>query len=84
MGNDSWTRELALTGRVFSAREALERGFVSYVVENREEGVRRGVEIAKVIAEKSPVAVQGTKTLMNYSRDHSIREGMFRSSPCLC
>ena len=36
----------------------------------------KAMEIAKVIAAKSPVAVQGTKTLMDYSRDHGIREGL--------
>ena len=76
VGNDSWTRELALTGRYFGPKEAFERGFVSWVVQSREEGVKKGVEIAREIASKSPVAVQGTKTLLDYSRDHTIREGM--------
>jgi Delta3,5-Delta2,4-dienoyl-CoA isomerase len=76
VGNESWTRELALTGRYFSAKEALEKGFVSAVVETRDEALQKGLEIAKVIASKSPVAVQGTKSLLDYSRDHSIREGI--------
>jgi delta(3,5)-delta(2,4)-dienoyl-CoA isomerase len=76
VGNDSWTRELAFSGRFFSAFEALERGFVSYVFDTREKAVDKALEIARVIARKSPVAVQGTKTLLNYSRDHTIREGI--------
>lgn len=32
--------------------------------------------MARTIAEKSPVAVQGTKLNMNYSRDHTIAEGL--------
>ncbi|KIH62987.1 hypothetical protein ANCDUO_06722 [Ancylostoma duodenale] len=35
--------------------------------------------LAKKIAEKSPVAVQGTKgglIVLNYSRDHTVEEGL--------
>jgi len=76
VGNESWTRELALTGRYFSAQEALEKGFVSVVCETKDEALGKGLEIAKIIASKSPIAVQGTKSLLDYSRDHSIREGI--------
>jgi Enoyl-CoA hydratase/isomerase len=77
VGNDSWTRELAFTGRFFSAKEALERGFLSYVVDSRESGVAKAMEIAKLIVSKSPIAVQGTKGQLDYARDHTIREGTF-------
>jgi Delta3,5-Delta2,4-dienoyl-CoA isomerase len=77
VGNDSWTRELAFSGRFFSASEALERGFVSYVLDTKEAAVNKAMEIARLLASKSPVAVQGTKTLLNYSRDHSVREDSF-------
>jgi delta(3,5)-delta(2,4)-dienoyl-CoA isomerase len=76
VGNDSWTRELAFSGRFFSAQEALKHGFVSDVFETKEKAMGKAMEIAKVIAAKSPVAVQGTKTLLDYSRDHSVREGL--------
>jgi Delta3,5-Delta2,4-dienoyl-CoA isomerase len=79
VASDSWTRELALTGRFFGAKEALEKGFVSYVCESKDQGVEKAMGIAKLIAGKSPVAVQGTKTLLNYSRDHSVREGISSS-----
>lgn len=38
--------------------------------------MEKGLDIASVIAGKSPVAVQGTKTLLDYSRDHTVREGI--------
>jgi len=76
VGNDSWTRELAFSGRFFNAKETLERGFVSYVVEDREKGLSKAMEIAKLVVGKSPVAVQGTKVLLDYSRDHSVREAL--------
>ena len=34
------------------------------------------VDMAKTIANKSPVAVQGSKVILNYSRDHSVDEGL--------
>ncbi|KAK6013679.1 hypothetical protein OSTOST_21002 [Ostertagia ostertagi] len=37
----------------------------------------RGVlALANTIAQKSPVAVQGTKMILNYSRDHTVDEGL--------
>ena len=34
------------------------------------------LNMAKTIASKSPVAVQGSKVILNYSRDHSVDEGL--------
>lgn len=39
VGNESFTREMAFTGRDFTAAEALQVGFVSKVVEGGREGV---------------------------------------------
>ncbi|CAG2178071.1 unnamed protein product, partial [Oppiella nova] len=38
--------------------------------------VESALELAKVIAANSPVAVQGTKAGLNYSRDHTVQEGL--------
>jgi len=75
-GNESTIRELAMTGRNFDHEESKEIGFVSSVALNREEMMDRVYEVAATIAEKSPVAVQGTKVAMNYARDHSIAESL--------
>ena len=34
------------------------------------------IEMASEIAEKSPVAVQGTKVNLNYARDHSVQDAL--------
>ncbi len=34
------------------------------------------IGIAKDIAEKSPLAVHGSKVMINYARDHSIADGL--------
>ncbi|OCF33453.1 delta(3,5)-Delta(2,4)-dienoyl-CoA isomerase [Kwoniella heveanensis BCC8398] len=66
VGNESLARELALTGRKFDAKEALDIGFVSKVVPGGRKGViDAAVETTKTIASKSPVAVISTKHLMN-------------------
>lgn len=38
--------------------------------------VKSALEVAESIAKKSPVAMQTTKETLNYSRDHSVEEGL--------
>jgi delta(3,5)-delta(2,4)-dienoyl-CoA isomerase len=38
--------------------------------------VNGGLELAKVIAAKSPIAVQGSKVNLVFSRDHSVQDGL--------
>jgi len=72
VGNDSWFRELAYTGRVFKADEALAHGFVSHVYENHAQLLKATYELAENIASKSPVAIYTLKKSVLYSRDHSV------------
>ncbi|WVQ73155.1 hypothetical protein IAR50_002719 [Cryptococcus sp. DSM 104548] len=65
VGNDSVARELAMTGRPFGAREAEDIGFVNLAINK-----------AKMIASRSPIAVTGTKEVMNHARDHSVDDGL--------
>ncbi|GKU06664.1 enoyl- hydratase isomerase family protein [Fusarium langsethiae] len=76
VGSASWVKDVCLTARDFSAQEALSMGFVSQVHENKQASIQAAVALATTLAEKSPVAVQGTKELLNYSRDHSVAEGL--------
>ena len=69
-------RELAYTGRRMPAEEALETGLVNKVYESHKEMVAGLKEMATVIASKSPLAVYGTKAILNFSRDHTIAEGL--------
>ncbi|KAI4113724.1 MAG: hypothetical protein LQ345_005355 [Seirophora villosa] len=74
----SWAKDVCLTGREFDAQEALRMGFVSRVVdEGGKEGcLKEGLRWAGTVAEKSPVAVQGTKELLNWSRDRGVEDGL--------
>ncbi|KAF2758525.1 delta-delta-dienoyl-CoA isomerase [Pseudovirgaria hyperparasitica] len=76
VGSASWIKDVCLTARVFGAEEALQQGFVSRVLASKEEGVEVALGLARVIASKSPVAVVGTKELLNYSRDRTVEEGL--------
>jgi delta(3,5)-delta(2,4)-dienoyl-CoA isomerase len=73
----SWVKEVALTAKEFYHEEALRVGFVSNVYENKQAGLKGALEIAGKIAEKSPVAIFGTKELINWSRDRSVEDGKF-------
>ena len=69
-------RELALTGREFSADEAAAMGFVNTVLPDATTTLAHALGVARAIAAKSPLAVRGTKETLNFSRDHSVAEGL--------
>jgi enoyl-CoA hydratase len=73
---DGIVRELAYTGRNVEADEAQRIGLVNRVFDTPEalaEGVR---QLALGIAAKSPLAIRGTKEMLNYGRDHSVVDGL--------
>jgi enoyl-CoA hydratase/carnithine racemase len=71
-----WFRELALTGRDFGADEALKIGFITRICEDRESLIVEARKLAEEIAACSPLAVQGTKDVILYSRDRGIYPGL--------
>ncbi|MBL8523953.1 MAG: crotonase/enoyl-CoA hydratase family protein [Betaproteobacteria bacterium] len=73
---DGMVRELAYTGRKFTAEEAARIGFVNRVFESPaalEAGV---MAVATDIAAKSPLSIRGTKEMIVYARDHSVADGL--------
>ena len=69
-------RELAYTGRRMPAEEAARLGFVNRVEASREEAIAAGLDLARAIAAKSPLAVAGAKMSLNYSRGRTVEEGL--------
>ena len=69
-------RELAYTGRRLTAREALDVGLVNRVYPTHEALVEGVLGVAREIADRSPLAVWGSKEMLNYARDHSIADGL--------
>ena len=64
-------RELAYTGRRMPAARAQELGLVNQVYTDQEAMLSDVMTIASEIASKAPLAIYGTKRMINYSRDHS-------------
>ncbi|MCP4500087.1 MAG: crotonase/enoyl-CoA hydratase family protein [Deltaproteobacteria bacterium] len=73
---DGLMRELAFTGRKLHAAEAKDVGFINYIAEDAEALLAHVLKIAATIAEKSPLAVSGSKEMLNYGRDHSVADGL--------
>jgi len=76
IGSASVVRDLCYTARTMTSSEALSCGLVSGVYDNQRACVDAGIAMAKTIASKSPIAVIGTKNVLNYSRDHSVADGL--------
>lgn len=69
-------RELAYTGRTLTAPEAKECGLVNAVLPDHKALLDHVMGIAKSIAGHSPLAVAGTKEMLNYRRDHSLADSL--------
>jgi enoyl-CoA hydratase len=71
-----WLRELALTGRDFTAEEALQTGLITRICDDRPALYEAAKSLADQIAACPPLTVQGTKEVINYSRDNGIDAGL--------
>ncbi len=69
-------RELAYTGRRLGAQRAQQLGLVNEIYPTHEALLEGVLQVAREIAEKSPLAVWGSKEMLNYTRDHSIEDGL--------
>uniref|UniRef100_A0A914PIR9 Uncharacterized protein n=1 Tax=Panagrolaimus davidi TaxID=227884 RepID=A0A914PIR9_9BILA len=75
-GNNSWIREISFTARTFDAKEALQNNLLSKIYPTQEIMKSEVEKLAQIIASKSPVAVEGTKIILNYSRDHPVQDSL--------
>lgn len=73
---EGWVRELAYTGRRLPAARAKELGLVNEVFDTHEALLAHVMATAREIASKAPLAVTGSKVMINYARDHSIADGL--------
>lgn len=69
-------KEWAYTGRNVEAEEALNTHLVNQIFENQEEMTIQVLKIATTIAKKSPLAIRGTKEIINYTRNHSTEDSL--------
>jgi enoyl-CoA hydratase len=73
---DGVAREMAYRGHRLGAQRAREIGLVNEVFDTHEDLVAGVLDIAGEIATKSPLAVWGSKQMLNYSRDHSVADSL--------
>ena len=75
---EGMVRELAYTGRKLGAAEAGQIGLVNRVFDSPEALLEGVMQLARAIAAKSPLAIRGTKDMLNHARDHSVADGLDR------
>jgi Delta3,5-Delta2,4-dienoyl-CoA isomerase len=75
-GVTSWVKEICLSARPFGSDEALRNGFVSRVVKGKSELISEGLKLASYISSKSPVAVQGTKNILDASWGRTVEDSL--------
>lgn len=76
VGNFSWVKDVAMSARVFGADEAYRVGFVSQVEATKEKAIEAAMKKAALLVSKSPIAVTGTKELLNHARDHNVADSL--------
>jgi enoyl-CoA hydratase len=69
-------RELAFSGRIIKGEEALAVGLVNRLFPKTEEMAGGVMELAAELAAKSPLTLRGIKEVLNYSRDHTVDQGL--------
>lgn len=73
---DGMMRELAYTGRMLEAAEAQHIGLVNRCYPDQTALMTGVFEIARSIAQKSPLAIEGSKEMIRYMRDHTVADGL--------
>jgi enoyl-CoA hydratase len=71
-----WFNELALTGRDFSAEEALNMGLITHICDDHQALNLTARNLADQIAACPPMTVQGTKEVILYNRDNGVDAGL--------
>ncbi|HEY1637088.1 MAG TPA: crotonase/enoyl-CoA hydratase family protein [Rhizomicrobium sp.] len=71
-----YVRELAYTGHKLPASRSLALGLVNEVFATQDAMLEHVMQTAREIADKSPLAVHGSKVMINYARDHTIADGL--------
>lgn len=76
-GLTSWVKDVCLSAREFDAAEAFRVGFVSRVLPDKDELIKEGLKLAKLVASKSPVAVQGTKNILDATHGRTVEDHLY-------
>lgn len=69
-------REMAFTGRNVGGKEAEKIALANTCFADKTAMLEYVEKIATLIASHSPLSVRGTKEMLNYTRDHSVADGL--------
>lgn len=69
-------RQMAYTGERLDAARALAGGLVNAVLPDADALLAHARQLARQIADKSPLAIAGSKLALNYARDHGTAEAL--------
>jgi enoyl-CoA hydratase len=69
-------RQLAYTGERLGAERALAVGLVNAVLSDADALLAHALDLARQIAEKSPLAIAASKLALNHARDHGTAESL--------
>jgi enoyl-CoA hydratase len=69
-------KELALTGRDFGAKEALEMGLITHMCEDVNSLKEKAKELALEILKCPPLIVRAVKEAITFTRDHGAKAGL--------
>lgn len=69
-------REWAMTACDVGAERAHETGLINAVLPDHGQLLESALGTARRIAQKSPLAMRGIKQTLNFSRDHSVQDGL--------
>ena len=70
------TAELALTGKDFSGEYAREIGLVNHTYENQDALYAAAMEMAREIADNSPLVTQGVKQVLRFGENKSVNDAL--------
>lgn len=68
--------DLVYTAELFDGARAREMGLVTRTFDSREALMDGALQMARLIASKSPLTARGIKHNLLWSRDHSVRDGL--------
>jgi enoyl-CoA hydratase len=69
-------RQMAFTGERLEAARALAGGLVNAVLPDADALRAHALQLAQQIAQKSPLAIAGSKLALNHARDHGTAEAL--------
>jgi enoyl-CoA hydratase len=73
---EGWVRQIAYTGERLPADRAMKLGLVNDVFDTQAAMLDHVMSVAREIASKNPLAVTGSKAMINYARDHSMADAL--------